>query len=714
MNQAPLRAALIEDDEDDHVLTRALLRDVYGDRLELEWLSSYETGRAALLRWPFDVCLLDYRLGRRTGLDLLREVTAEGCPTPIILLTGTEDWDVDFEAMRAGAADYLIKGQIDGRQLERAIRYAIGFAAERQRTLESLRLSEERYALAVRGANDGIWDWDLKSNSIYYAPRWKAILGHREDEVGDSPDEWFSRVHPHDRERLKNEIDDHLNGRRAHFESEHRIRHSDGDYRWVLTRGLGVRDERGRVSRMAGSQSDITAHKLAEERLVHDAFHDSLTDLPNRALLLDRISQRLRLQKRRHDSRFALLFLDVDGFKLVNDSMGHQAGDQMLIALGRRLASCVSLFDTVSRLGGDEFVVLLDDVDDPSVVVQVAEQVMSALRAPFQLNGFELVTTASIGIAIGGPEYDSAEALLRDADIAMYHAKRRGKARFVLFDEPMRTSAISRLEMETGLRAALAREEFLLYYQPVIALQTGRVAGFEALVRWDHPQRGLMSPDDFIPLAEETRLIEPLGLWVLQGALRQLVRWQREHWSRPALSMSVNISCRQFLQPDLIYQIKKSLLETGVDPRSLRLEITESAIMEDVESAMEGLARLRELGVRVAIDDFGKGYSSLSYLHQFPCDMLKLDRSFIARINAGGENDEIVRTLLALARGLRLEVVAEGVETDAQRAHLRELGCAYGQGFHFSRPTDVETATALLARRPVWLGGPGPVMGLAG
>jgi diguanylate cyclase (GGDEF)-like protein/PAS domain S-box-containing protein len=698
MCEGRLRVLLVEDDRDDYVLTDAILEEIYGPRVDLEWAPTYETGREALLARSHDVCLLDYRLGPCNGLDLMREVVAAGRPTPIILLTGTEDWDVDVEAMRAGAADYLIKGQIDGRLLERSIRYAIGFAAERQRTLESLRLSEERYALAVRGANDGIWDWDLRAETVYFSPRWKAMLGHREDEVGDSSSEWFDRVHPRDLERLWNEIEDHVAGRTEHFQSEHRVLHSDGTYLWVLTRGLGVRDGSGKVHRMAGSQSDITARKQAEERLVHDAFHDALTGLPNRALLLDRIEQRIGRMRRRSGTRFALLFLDLDGFKLVNDSLGHQAGDQLLICLGRRLTACLRGCDTVARLGGDEFVVLIDDVEEEADATSLADRIHVELRPPFLLNDFELITTVSIGIVLAGPTYECAEELLRDADIAMYRAKGRGKAGHAVFHEEMLASAVSRMRLEADLRQALARQEFVLFYQPVVSLDASRVVGFEALVRWRHPIQGNVPPDEFIPIAEETRLIQPLGLWILREAIEQLMRWQKEHWARPPLSMNVNLSRRQFLQPDLIYQIKRVLLETGVDPRCLCLEITENSIMEDVEAALEGLGRLRELGVRVAIDDFGKGYSSLSFLHEFPCDLLKLDRTFVSRIGVGGDNDEIVRTILALARGLRLGVVAEGVETERQRDHLRELGCAYAQGFLFSRPIDANSCIALLDR----------------
>jgi diguanylate cyclase (GGDEF)-like protein/PAS domain S-box-containing protein len=704
MSGGRLKILLIDDDEDDFILTRGILREIYHDQFEVQWIPALERAEQPLQNGGFDVCLLDYHLGERTGLELLRQMIAQGCRTPIILLTGDDDRDVDVEAMQAGAADYLVKGQFDGRLLERSIRYAIGYAVERQQTLEALRLSEERYALAAQGANDGLWDWDLITDKIYYSPRWKSMLGYTELAIGESPEEWFSRIHPLDINRVRVEVGEHLMGQTPQLQTEHRMRHDDGTYRWVLTRGLAVRDAKARPIRAAGSQTDVTQRKAAEDRLLHDAFHDALTGLPNRALLLDRLERSIVRMARRPEHRLAVLFLDLDGFKVVNDSLGHQTGDQLLIALSRRLETCLRQGDTIARLGGDEFVVLLDDLEDVKDALNLANRALQELERPFTLNGLELVTTASIGIALSGPSYSSAETLLRDADIAMYQAKSRGKAGYVVFDGAMHTSAMTRMKLEADLRQAAIRREFQLHYQPIVSLQTGRITGFEALLRWNSPERGMVPPDQFIPVAEETKLILPLGLWVLREAAEQLRRWQLTFGSKPQLKMSVNLSCRQFFQSDLVYQIERILLETGLDGRSLRLEITESAIMEQVETALASLARLKSLGIRLAIDDFGKGYSSLSYLHQFPCDVLKIDQGFIARMGAHGENSEIVRTIVALAEGLRLEVVAEGIETPYQLTQLRTLGCQYGQGYLFSRPLDSEAAGQLLARASNWLG----------
>ena len=702
MNHSHLSILVVDDDEDDYFLTHAILVEVYGDQVDVEWIPSIEDAINALVSGRHGLCFLDYNLGARTGHDLLREVLAKGCRTPIIMLTGNADWHVDVKTMEAGAADYLVKGQFGGPQLERSIRYAIGFAVERYQTLEALRRSEERYALAVRGANDGLWDWDLTTDRIYYAPRWKSILGYEDGQIGDSIIEWFDRVNPLDAERVKAEVSDHLAGKTSHLETEHRMLHDDGTYRWVLTRGLAVRDDQGKVVRMAGSQSDITQRKAAEYRLQHDAFHDSLTGLPNRALLLDRLGQAVARTKRRPDSRFGVLFLDIDGFKHVNDSLGHQTGDQLLIAISRRLESCMREADTVARVGGDEFIGLIDDVESAEVILGLAERILESLRAPFPLDGYEVVVTASIGVALGGVSDYTAEEIVRNADIAMYRAKSRGKSGFVVFDEAMHARAVSRLRMESDLRQATKNRQFRLHYQPIVSLQSGKVRSFEALLRWYHPHRGLVCPDDFIALAEETKLILPMGLWVIRTAAEQLRKWQRQFTMSPPLSISVNLSCRQFLQPDLVYQVERALLETGLDPRCLNMEITESAIMEQVESAASSLAKLKSLGIKLSMDDFGKGYSSLSYLHQFPFDTLKIDRSFIAGIGKSGENTEIVRTIIALANGLGLDVVAEGVETKSQLFQLKDLGCHFGQGYFFSRPLSAEAAGALLRDPPRW------------
>ncbi|MBD1836713.1 EAL domain-containing protein [Coleofasciculus sp. FACHB-64] len=578
----------------------------------------------------------------------------------------------------------------------------VGAATKAAQTQEALRESQERYELAVSGANDGLWDWNLKTNEIYFSPRWKSMLGCEESEISNTPDAWFERVHPEDIEQLKGQISLHLEGLTPHFENEHRILHKDGTYRWMLIRGMAVRDTNGKASRMAGSQTDITERKQVEKQLLHDAFHDVLTGLPNRALFRDRLGQAIERSKRTSDYFFAVLFLDIDRFKVINDSLGHMIGDQLLVAIAQRLKACLRGGDTVARLGGDEFTILLDDVKNINNATDIAERIHLELMHPFSLNEQEVFTTASIGIAIGGGSqsapaigYDCPENLLRDADTAMYRAKSMGRARHEVFDTTMHTRAVALLQLENDLRRAIERDEFQLHYQPIVSLTTGRLDGFEALVRWQHPERGLISPAEFIPIAEETGLIVPIGLWVLYNACYQMYDWQ-QFYPELLLTISVNLSSKQFLQPDLVKQIAQILRETRLDARSLKLEITESAVMENAESAIKMLFQLKALGVHLHIDDFGTGYSSLSYLHRFPIDQLKIDRSFISRIGAKDDSLEIVRAIVTLAHTLELNVTAEGVETAEQLSQLREMECEYGQGYFFAKPLTQESAKELI------------------
>jgi diguanylate cyclase (GGDEF)-like protein/PAS domain S-box-containing protein len=561
---------------------------------------------------------------------------------------------------------------------------------------EALRETAERYALAALGANDGLWDWDLKTDQIYFSPRWKAMLGYN-DEIGSSPEDWFSRIHPDDRSRFDGALDSHLKGMTPHFEMEHRVRHRDGSYCWMLTRGIAVPNEKGEPLRMAGSQTDITQRKTTEQRLQHEAIHDVLTDLPNRALFMDLLARSLARAKRRSDYLFAVLFLDLDRFKLINDSLGHMIGDQLLIAMARRLERCLRPGDVVARLGGDEFTILLDDIHDMNDATRIADRIQTELKQPFQLGGQEVFTTASIGIALSASGYDFPEDLLRDSDTAMYRAKATGRACHQVFDSAMHSSAVALLRQETDLRRALERNEFVLYYQPTICLRSGRIHGVEALIRWQHPDRGLVMPDDFIRQAEENGLIIPIGKWVIEEACRQMRIWQREY---PHLTISVNLSVKQFTQSQLALQVQNTLYETRFNPNYLMLEITESMLMENPEATAITLEQLKRLNVRIHIDDFGTGYSSLSYLHRFRIDTLKIDRSFVSRMSAVNENLEIVRTIVTLAHNLGMDVIAEGVETAEQLAQLRALKCERAQGFYFSEPVSAEQVYPLFGKSP--------------
>ncbi len=566
----------------------------------------------------------------------------------------------------------------------------------RRQAEEALRESEERYALAARGANDGLWDWNLKTNEVYYSPRWKEMLGWDESSITNNPEEWFRRVNPDDIDRVKTGLVTHLEGLTPHFENEHRMMHRDGTYRWMLTRGVAVRDQSNKATRLAGSQTDITERKNQEEQLLHDAFHDALTNLSNRALFMDRLAGAVARARRREDYWFAVLFLDIDRFKVVNDSLGHIVGDLLLIAIARRLEICLRPGDTVARLGGDEFAILLEDISDISDSIRVAERIQKELQHAFNLSGYEVFASASIGIAPGSSSYERAEDILRDADTAMYRAKALGRNRHQVFDKAMHARAVALLQLETDLRRAVERNEFLLYYQPIVSFQTGKMYGFEALIRWNHPERNMVSPMEFIPVAEETGLIIPIGRWVLREACKQMKEWHVMYPELSPLTVSVNLSGKQLSQPDLIQDIKTILQETELDPSFLELEITESVIMENAEYAADMLSQLRDLRVQINVDDFGTGYSSLSYLHRFPVNNLKIDQSFVSRIGVDEENSEIISTILTLARNLGMDVIAEGVETKEQLHHLQALGCEQGQGFYFSVPVDNEKASALI------------------
>ncbi|HYE12841.1 MAG TPA: EAL domain-containing protein [Pyrinomonadaceae bacterium] len=444
------------------------------------------------------------------------------------------------------------------------------------------------------------------------------------------------------------------------------------------------------------------ALKESKDHFRHAAFHDALTGLPNRMLITDNLRLALERAHRCAGYHFAVLFLDLDRFKNVNDSLGHTVGDELLVAIARRLEAGLRPADMVARLGGDEFAILLDGISGVGDATGTAERIQEALSAPFSLRGHEVFTTTSVGIALGGVGYESPEDILRDADIAMYRAKDKGKACHEVFAASMYTRAVTLMQMENDLRRALEREELRVHYQPVVSLTTGRISGFEALVRWQHPERGMVPPGDFIPMAEETGLILPLGLWVLREACRQVREWQGRSPMHRALTLSVNLSGKQFMQPDLVEHVEDVLRETDFDPRCLQLEITESVLMDSAESAVAMLEALRAIGARVSIDDFGTGYSSLSYLHRFPINTLKIDRSFVGRMGPGVEKAEIVRTIVTLARNLGMEVVAEGVETLDQSEQLRALECDYAQGYLYSKPVSGEAAGALLAKRSPW------------
>ncbi len=566
----------------------------------------------------------------------------------------------------------------------------------RKQRESALRESEERYALAAQGANDGLWDWNLEEHTLYYSARWKSMLGYEDAEIGDSPDEWLGRIHRDDFDRFCTEVEEHLAGRTDNLHSEFRIRHKNGDVLRMLVRGVAVRHKNGEAYRMAGSQSDITERKRAEEQLIHDALHDVLTGLPNRTLLSERLGQALARYKRNPEQRFALGAFNLDRFRMVNESLGYGAGDDMLVALSRRLENQMRPGDTLGRLGADGFAVLMEETATIEEAQAIIENLQKVISQPFVMNGRKVFTTASVGIVMGETEFETGSDVLRNADLAVSSAKREGAARPHVFTENLHRQAVGIMQVESDLRQAIEGDGVVAYFQPIIELATGRIAGFEALARLNLPERGIVPPAEFIGVAEETGLIVPLCQQIMSRACAQTAAWQQEFGLAGKLSISVNLSARNLYDEGLYGMVEQILGDTGLDPGNLRMEITESLMMANPELMTQTLTRLRSLKVRMALDDFGTGYSSLSHLRRFPLDTLKIDRSFVMRMTSEARDRDLVRIIILLAHNMGLDVVAEGVETAEQAKGLTKLKCEYAQGFHYAKPLTADQAGALL------------------
>ena len=552
-----------------------------------------------------------------------------------------------------------------------------------------------QYDLAERGANDGLWDWDLTTRRIFFSPRWISSLGCEAGKFGNTPEEWFDRIHPDDLQMVLQEIDAHLEGNFPQFQVQHRMLHKDGSYRWMACHGMITRDDSGRAVRVAGFHSDITAEKIV----------DALTGLPNRLLLLDRLARSIEISRRRSDFLFALFILDLDRPDTLASGPRSADGDLLVIAAARRLETCLRAGDTIARLacdhvvarsGGDEFIVLVDGLHEVGEAKTAAERLLKEISAPFKVNGHEVFLAASIGVALSATGYGNAEEVLRDADIALHRAKALGKSRCEVFDTALLESAQARHQLEIDLQEAITRQELAVAFQPIVSLASQKISGFEALVRWKHPVRGMVSPAEFIPAAERTGLIVPLGRWVLEEACRRLKAWKQNPQAPKDLWISVNLSSAQFRQPSLLTDIRNALLEVDLDASSLMLELTEGAVVDNPEAASSVLMQLRVMGVRIGLDDFGTGYSSLAHLRRFPLDYLKIDHSFVRNIETNHDSREIIRTISSLSHQLGLRVIAEGIENQQQLDLIRSLDCEFGQGFFFSRAVSDENAEALL------------------
>ncbi len=713
---------------DDERTVLLSLRDQLGWSLESDYgIELAESGEEALLLLeelaaegvcvPLIIC--DQMMPDIRGVELLTQIHQQYPQTLKILLTGIAALDDVVRAVNSANLYRYIAKPWDQADLELTVREALRSyerdcllreqnaalqreIGERRQAETKLRESEAKLESILNSLEDVIWSASPETLELSYLnPAAEQVYGRSIQAFWENPELWLTGViHPEDRPQRSQFFPMLL--AQGHLSAEYRILRPDGEVRWLSDRARVIKDEQGQVCRLDGIIYDITERRRAEEQLAYDALHDGLTGLPNRTRLMQRIERLLKRASQEPNYQFAVLFIDLDRFKLVNDSLGHASGDQFLVAIASEIQHCLRGTDTVARLGGDEFTILLDGIQGIEDAIHIAERVLARLTRPLRLGDRHLFTSASIGIVLGTPQYPSGTELLRDADIAMYRAKGAGRSRYAIFDQNMHAETMKLLQVENDLRQALRREEFLLHYQPIVCLQTGNLAGFEALVRWQHPQRGLVSPDEFIPVAEDTGLIVPLGEWVLRESCRQLSCWNLERPLEKPLIISVNLAVHQLKEPDLIEVIDRILLETGLDSRCLKLELTESMLVENVEAMIKTMTYLRARHIQLSIDDFGTGYSSLSYLHRFPVSTLKIDRAFVSRMAQDSENFEIVRAICTLAHSLGMKVVAEGIESVQEILQLRSLGCELGQGFYFSKPVDSEKAAALLDRPLDW------------
>jgi diguanylate cyclase (GGDEF)-like protein/PAS domain S-box-containing protein len=553
----------------------------------------------------------------------------------------------------------------------------------------------ERRALALTGAGDMIWDWDVSADKVFTSPETEALLGLKRGSLEGPAAGWLEVLHPLDRDRFRAVLDSVLEQRRGRLSQDFRLRTPDGHYLWFALKARPVVGSDGEVVRLVGTLTDVTEFKNAEERLLHDAVHDNLTGLPNRELFLDRLEGVLAFAKADPAIKPTVIVIDLDRFKQVNDSVGIAVGDSILLTLARRLGRLLKPQDTLARLSGDQFALILLSERDSERIIAFADTLRKGLRAPITFNDRELALSASMGIALSDGQPHRADEVLKDAELAMYHAKRIGGDRIEIFKPSMRTRRNDRVTLESELRQAIERDEITMVYQPIVRLEDRSVAGFEAMPRWDHPKMSRCSPAEFIAAAEEVGLVVDLGMFMLERTARQLSVWQRNSRQRDPVFASVNVSSAQLLRQDLIHDLRTVIARAGLARGTLKLELTESLIMENPEHAAQMLQRIRELGAGLALDDFGTGHSSLAYLQRFPFDTIKIDQSFV-RANGKGTRPVILRSIISLAHDLGMEVVAEGAETDSDAVELYQLGCEYAQGFHFGEPMSAEDARALL------------------
>jgi diguanylate cyclase (GGDEF)-like protein/PAS domain S-box-containing protein len=694
----PLRALLIEDSEIDAALIAQELRKG-GYDLARARVSTLETAVQALEREEWDVVLCDSALAGIDPRDVLQLIRNKHLDIPFIVVADTRGVEAAVHAVRAGANDFVVKDRLKrlvpivGRELREAER-----RRDFRRSEEALHAERSFTSALLETTGALVIIHDPQGRIIRVNGALEKITGRSLEEVRGR-EVWDVFHAPEDREAAR-ETFAALSTPAPPRQHESGWIGKDGAQIQIVWSDAVLRNAAGGITHVISTGIDVTESRKLADKLLRDAFYDPLTGLPNRTLFMDRVGQWLRHAERHKERRFAVLLLDLDRFKLVNDSLGHNVGDQLLVETARRLQACVRPGDTVARLGGDEFAMLLSEVHDAAGAIHVAQRIQKGFRSPVKLGSREVFATLSTGIALGRARYSRPEDIVRDADTAMHRAKARGRDRQEVFDSLMHANAISRLQLETDLRLAIEREQIEVVYQPIVSLAGLNVCGFEALARWSHPERGAVSPGDFVPVAEETGLIVPIDRYVLRRTCRQMKEWKERHPHLPPLAASVNLSGREFSRPDLVDDVESALRDSGLEASALTLEVTESALMESAEFAAQMLWKLRMIGVKLSLDDFGTGYSSFNYLHRFPFNGLKIDRSFVKAMQSGGEGQEIVGAIVTLAHSLGLKVVAEGVETAEQLERLRALGCGYAQGYYFFRPATPEEMDNILANQP--------------
>jgi len=613
-----------------------------------------------------------------------------GLSTPVLVVGDADDPITAQLALADGAQEYVPFRSVDRMRLVQALLCA----RQRARTLRNLQNRERRMDSVLQSAVDGVWDWNLETGSVEFCTRLQSRFGKNCQSIS-----YLDRVHPEDRDGFETALKAHIEGRIGPFRHEHRFQCADRSYRWVLSQGI-LTEGTGQnpVDRIIGSTTDITDRKREEEKILHAVYHDSLTGLPNRAHFMRCLDRSIARHGRRADYRFAVLFLDLDKFKPVNDQFGHLVGDKLLIEVARRLQLCIRPGDTVARLAGDEFTILLDDISDSSDAFRVSDRIQEILARPINLEGVRVTASASIGITLSDVDHAKADDYIKNADSAMYRAKFSGSARSAMYNSGSQVLAEYRLGLEGAIGQALTRGELFIQYQPIVAMSTHEIQGFEALLRWHHPQRGVLSPHDFLPAAESTGAIIPIGFWMIREALGHIRSWRMENEVSRPITVSVNLSRKQLTHKDLPRIIREALEKSGLDGSSLKLEVSEQTLMDMTLRESKLIDEIGSCGVQLSIDDFGTGYTSLGQLHDLPIESLKIDRSLILGIDVEGACTQLISTIVDLARSLGVGVIAEGVETALQQSKLQALDCSYGQGRFFYSPLDVEDAEALVCR----------------